>query len=372
MVILVKYYDDDGKILEDDDDEYYMNIFVKTLNMENSNIVNTIPKLLQLDNYDNIYSIIIKDEIISDEHLNLIKAYPNKLKYFVCIGTYITKIPILPDTVEVINCSKNYIKEINPGKLPVLLNKLICSHNHIMTIPSITSGLFEVLNVENNSISYIPDDFTTSAREINIAMNYLQGELINLPNNLRNFNCNYNNITHITDLPEDLETLKCRKNRIFRIPFNLPKGLKYLDCGYNNIMYIHNLFNTKLEYLDCSHNQLHKLSIIPETTNTIICHTNRIRTMNIPETINTIICHSNSIRTINIPKVNNITRIDISNNYRFRDTNMLLRCKKLGFIDLTGTKVPEYYLDILYNYKQHIEYNNITYKTYKYSQQFWN
>lgn len=351
MVILVKYYDDDGKILEDDDDEYYMN--VQILNMENSNIVNTIPKLLQLDNYDNIYSIIIKDEIISDEHLNLIKAYPNKLKYFVCIGTCITKIPILPDTVEVINCSKNNIKEINPCKLPVLLNKLNCSHNMITTIPSITSGLFEVLNVEYNSIRYIPDDFTTSAREINIAMNHLQGKLINLPKNLRNFNCNYNNITHIIDLPEDLETLKCRKNRIFRIPFNLPKGLKYLDCGYNKIMYIHNLFNTKLEYLDCSYNQLDKLSIIPETTNTIKCNSNRIR-------------------TINIPEVNNITIINIRNNYHMKDTNMLLRCKKLEFIDLNGTKVPEYYLDILYNYKQHIEYNNITYKTYKYSQQFWN
>lgn len=382
MVILVKYYDNNGDYLEYDGHldnislftlyyDYNVNINLKEKVENNTKVVNTIEKLLKLDDYNNIYSIIIEDENITDEELDLLTLYPNKLKHFICIRNKITKIPnlpesvnfincrnnniteisILPKNIEVINCSNNKlnkipnlpenvkviicsnnnITEINPEKLPKKLIKLNCSFNQIKSIPNIKNEFLRVIDINRNELNIID----------------------NLPKNLKILSCNSNKITNIKDLPETLEILICNENYITKLPFNLPKKLEYLDCCNNNIRDINNLLNTKLKYLYCSNNPLSYISIIPETTEMFVSSNTKLE-------------------KIKIPEVNNIKYIDINHNYYMYDAKNLLKCKKLEFIDLYSTKINKYYYNILNNYKSYLQYNKITYKTYKYSQQFWN
>ena len=71
------------------------------------------------------------------------------------------------------------------------------------------------------------------------------------------------NITHLDNLPQELEKLSCRSNKIISIGAkSMSPKLNFLDCSYNNISNLDNLPNT-LTYLDCKKNKIKIINNIP-------------------------------------------------------------------------------------------------------------
>jgi Leucine-rich repeat (LRR) protein len=65
---------------------------------------------------------------------------------------------------------------------------------------------------------------------------------------LREFWCNYNQITKIENLPASLQVFECSDNQITKIE-NLPASLREFWCNYNQITKIENL-PASLRYFD--------------------------------------------------------------------------------------------------------------------------
>src|SRR5689334_5997833 len=71
-----------------------------------------------------------------------------------CSDNLLTKLPELPDSVQVIICKNNYLKSL-PEKLPPQLVVLDCSHNPLVTLPRLPASL-ERLMCRSCAIKVLP------------------------------------------------------------------------------------------------------------------------------------------------------------------------------------------------------------------------
>jgi len=99
--------------------------------------------------------------------------------------------------------------------------------------------------------------------------------------NLKELNCDNNNLTELPELPNSLEILKCYNNNLTSLP-ELPNSLEYLDFDNNQLTSLPELPNS-LEYLYCKYN---KLTSLPELPNSLIyldCDNNNLPFVNLDE-----------------------------------------------------------------------------------------
>jgi hypothetical protein len=76
---------------------------------------------------------------------------------------------------------------------------------------------------------------------------------IGLPNSITKINCNCSNIMDLSNLPTNLQELRCTGCYLDNNQFkNLPKGLQILDCSYNNLITELLELPDSLEYLNYS------------------------------------------------------------------------------------------------------------------------
>lgn len=164
------------------------------------------------------------------------------------------EINICTSRLVVLNCSNNFLKEING--LPHTLRVLDCSANSI-------------------------------------------SKLGNLPIKIIEINCSGNKIKDIKNLPYALEIFDCSENKISKLSF-LPRTLKELNCSCNEITELVNL-PPELDMLYCFFNQITKIKV-PDTVSVLYCNNNRISDIDIPKNLVEFDCSNNMLRKlVNLP-----------------------------------------------------------------------
>lgn len=285
--------------------------------LEYDSNVAKLSDLVKLKNYDDIHTIIINNEHIYDsDFIKTFKerGFPVNLTNFKCRNTFITKIPILSHTVQHIDCSYNLINEIIPDELPRDLVSLNCRYNRIKYIPSITLHKFKELNISHNEIKNM-FDFITTAYKIDISHNELQRlDIRGLPNHIEYFDCSYNKLYFIENIPDGSKYFNCSNNFIIEIPLRIS--------------------NNKLTHLICNNNNITNIPVIPYN--------------------------------------NSIEHIDISNNPGKYGFDNLKNCSSLDCFKIDNTKIPDKILSKLKKTVYYTKYDVLTYKTYKYTNSFWN
>jgi Leucine-rich repeat (LRR) protein len=124
------------------------------------------------------------------------------------------------------------------------------------------------LNISFNKLTCI-DGIPNSLEELDCSSNYIYDLPKNLPPNLRKLNCFSNIISSLQlVLPDSLEWFNCSSNSIEIFNCKLPRKLVYLNCSDNNLVLLPEL-NTDLEYLDYSYNFLIKQPILPTSILTV-------------------------------------------------------------------------------------------------------
>jgi len=106
-------------------------------------------------------------------------------------------------------------------------------------------------------LNSLPDDINT----INLGFT----KLTYLPDlsrfkNLQILSCNFNYLTSLPVLPENLKEIYCDFNQLISLPV-LPKNLRILYCNHNNLRSLP-VLPENLKYLSCINNQLTSLPIL--------------------------------------------------------------------------------------------------------------
>ena len=131
----------------------------------------------------------------------------------------------------------------------------------------------EEINISNNRLTILPD--------------------LTKFGNLKTFNCNHNQLSHLLPLPSTLQKLYCSINQLSRLP-PLPSTLQELHCSNNRLSYLPPLPST-LKILYLFHNQLTSLPPLPSTLQILDCSCNQLISLpSLPSTLQILDCYNNS------------------------------------------------------------------------------
>jgi hypothetical protein len=107
---------------------------------------------------------------------------PPTLTTFICTYSNIHKLPQLPESVKIINCSRTQISEIH--SLPQKLEYLDCSYTNIQTLPPLPNSL-KYLDIRGTKIAHLP----------------------NISKNLEKLGCDFHIITELDYIPCELKLI---------------------------------------------------------------------------------------------------------------------------------------------------------------------
>ncbi len=122
---------------------YFSNTIIKQLLKFNRYIV---PEKMNVSEYN----YLIENKKIINEHISSIKTLSCPLKIF----KPLTQLPILPPSLEVLNCSNQEL--VSLPELPKTLKVLSCENNKLTRLPNLPDSL-EILECDNNYIAIFPD-----------------------------------------------------------------------------------------------------------------------------------------------------------------------------------------------------------------------
>ena len=118
----------------------------------------------------------------------------------------------------------------NIEEIPENILEFDCSYNDLVSLPTLPKNL-KVLDCYQNLI-YELLDLPDSLEEISASNNQLR-EILKLPKSLIRLECDHNNLTYFPELPSNLEGLLCDCNQLRYLP-DLPESLTTLVCWDNN------------------------------------------------------------------------------------------------------------------------------------------
>lgn len=232
----------------------------------------------------------------------------------------------IPDTNFVNWLTLNYPACMNGNQMDTTCNEIVnetsvdCSHQFIHDL---------------NGIQYFDN-----LDSLNCSNNYSVTTPPHFPNSLTYLDCNMDGITSFTSLPNSLTFLNCEYNLLFTLP-SLPNTLKLLNCFHNNLTSLPALPNSLLD-LDCSFNQLSTLPTLSNNIESLSFCVNNVWTLpDLPNSITVLLCNNNHL--LSFPDLP-----DSLTNFQCAD-NLYLMClpqlkKIVNFIfDNTGiTCLPNY------------------------------
>ena len=203
--------------------------------------------------------------------------------------------PTLPNNLQAIECSGNYLTNSSLSNLPPNLKKLICWSNQISVLPPLPANL-QVLWCSSNPISVLPP--LPNSLEQLMCYGCQLTEIPPLPQGLTWLDCGYNKqITSLPDLPISLEKLQCDGNKLTSLPA-LPQLLKMLICSNDFLTVIPPLPNS-LEQLVCTNSQITTLPTLPNNLKRLTCFENQLTTLPaLPTGLNFLTCTSNKLTAL--------------------------------------------------------------------------
>jgi uncharacterized repeat protein (TIGR01451 family) len=167
-----------------------------------------------------------------------------------------------------------------------------CGYNLITTINNLPLNL-SIFLCNNNLLTNI-SFFPQTLSTIYCHNNQLVN-LPSLPNNLLSLTCGTNQLDSLPSIPNSLSLLDCQENQITSIPY-LPTGLKFLIISDNGNIVIPSL-PSGLELFHCGSNYLNVLPSLPNTLKFLDCKNNSLTTLpaTLPDSLNEINILNNSI-----------------------------------------------------------------------------
>lgn len=182
---------------------------------------------------------LLEEIAVDNSYVTNIPVLPDTLKYLYAQDAALNKLPELPDTLERLWVSENNFTEL--PKLPESLKSLSCWGNtNLDKLPSLPEGLTS-LNCDDCKIASLPK----------------------LPESLTELRCHTNQLTELPELPEGLGELLCDYNKLKALP-KLPAELTTLEASNNELGGVLDL--SYLEYLtviDLSDNKLTGVKLCP-------------------------------------------------------------------------------------------------------------
>lgn len=155
--------------------------------------------------------------------------YFKSLDSLVCVANQLKVLPLLPNSLRVLDCRSNQLSVI--VSLPDSLLTLSCSYNEIDSIGDLPSGLIE-LNCFFNHLIHLPH--LPNSLSILICGDNRITALPTLPNSIRSVDCSSNQLTFLPMLPDSLNILYCGANSLTTLPV-LPRYLSRLECLDNHL-----------------------------------------------------------------------------------------------------------------------------------------
>jgi len=170
---------------------------------------------LDISNLAGIQYFIGLDTLVcSLNHLTSLPSLPDSLTYLDCINNQIITLSSLPDSLRFLDCAKNNLK--NLPALPPYLRNLICNYNQLTTLPNLPNYLTEIF-CSNNQITTLPP----------------------LPSSLALLDIDSNQVSTLPTLPFGLTALNCADNPIYCLPL-LPTILIYAALSGTHVTCIPN------------------------------------------------------------------------------------------------------------------------------------
>lgn len=228
-----------------------------------------------------------------------------------------------------------------PKSLYSSLIQLSLSDNKLTELPNLAEILtLNVLDLSSNKLKSIPD-LPNNIEELSCRNNRLHDiSKIYNTKSLKRLDCSNNNITNNQQLnngnlfPINLEILECPYNQIISI-HNLPK-VRELHCNNNNIELLgdfpyikyldcstnklNNLYNyTNLELLFCSHNNISGLPVCKNLVG-LYCNKNNITIIPHFSKLKEVLCDYNKVEYIS-------KKYDIAYTRIYNDTDLYIEIK---------------------------------------------
>jgi len=137
--------------------------------------------------------------------------------------------------VTELDLSNRYLKELPDLSKYINLKKLNISYNQLTSIDGIPNSV-EELDCSSNYIVKLPEHLPPKLRILNCFLNQLVVLPISFPITLNWLNCSSNSIENkVGSLPKDLKYFNCSNNYITSFS-ELPNGLIYFDYSYNYLL----------------------------------------------------------------------------------------------------------------------------------------
>ena len=229
-------------------------------------------------------------------------------------GLELTKLPLFKDHLiyNVVNlfCVDNKLEKLTGIEKFKNLLVLDVSGNLLKEITHLPNTLNELV-CRNNKLSNI--NLPLNIRLLDVSFN----KLVNLPfsENLVDIVCSNNMIVEILSYP-NLKRLICRNNRIKHILKQ--HKLKFLDCSYNYLTFIDTF--DKLNTLYCSDNDITKLYDLP-IIEKIECINNKLHFIPFFPHCNLIVCDNGIELDVKYKNINKNISVNSLNNLMIEFTS---------------------------------------------------
>ncbi len=195
-----------------------------------------------------------------------------------------------------VNCGYRGIRDLTGIQYFDNLKVLICSYNHLDSVPLLPYTL-QTLNCSANQLSILPA-LSNSLTVLDCSVNLLNS-LTDLPDSLTSLTCYNNQLNSLPALPNLLFYLQCSVNLFDSLP-TLPNSLTYLDCTGNQLSSLPTLPNS-LTFLGCNGNQLSSLPSLPDSLTLLSCYNNQLSSLPIlPNLLMNLNCEDNQLSSLPI------------------------------------------------------------------------
>lgn len=276
-----------------------------------------IIKECRLDNMNYKLPDTIRNLQLSDNRLTELSHIPPGLDFFDCSGNKLERLDGIPDSLRILICHHNPLSSITFNNyLSANLRELYCSKCSLTELPMLPHTLEKLNCSENKALANLPS--------LPVTLEYLDCSgcvLTNLQDflidsELKVLNCMSNKITRLPQLPNKLVKLKCAYNRLLSLPTPLPNELVYLECSYNQLINLPTPLPDSLMDLISSHNQLTYLpSPLPANMDTLHTAANKLSWLpELPSKLSELDCQDNMLTIFPNPVPITLTWLDCRDN----------------------------------------------------------
>ncbi len=261
--------------------------------------------------------------------LTSLPTLPNSLKYLLCGGNSFTTLSLTGYTnlkqldisnstsLTTLNCYNNGLITLNVSGCSAL-STLSCYNNYLTTLGTLPSSLKTIYCYTNN-LNTLNVSGCTSLTYLDCKANYLTS-LGTLPSLLQTINCSNNRLSGTLSITgrSALKTLNVSSNT----------GLTTIYCYGNGLTSLNVDGCSSLTYLYCYSNQLTSLGTLPNSLQTIDCHSNRLSgTLSVTgrsalktldarsnTSLTTLNCYSNGLTSLNVDGCSSLTTLNCYSN----------------------------------------------------------